>query len=95
MEICAFEHAGVARKPSPEALITLWKSLYSATAAAGIDVTGTGQCDTEGLWNVIEDDGYPRPLFNAVMSRISMQRESVKDCKRVKAGSSTSTYSTD
>lgn len=79
VELCAFEHRGVAYRPAALALVAVWKAIYSAAALEGINLCG--QVDVDLLWRVMEDDGYPRPLLQAVLAKLALQTTTNNDTK--------------
>lgn len=69
IEICAFEDdLRRATRPSANALIGIWTTILGAAVSEGISLASAFQVDE--LWRLIEDDGYPRPLLEAVVRRL-------------------------
>ncbi|KAI9883591.1 MAG: hypothetical protein M1823_004644 [Watsoniomyces obsoletus] len=70
--MCAFEDGNVAYQPTPLALTRLWASLCTALSSEGQAIDGS--LERAGLWELIRDEGYPQPLLEAMMARISTDR---------------------
>lgn len=69
LELCAFELDGQAWIPSANSLKGIWASLMAAAAVKDTDLTVRFRVDD--LTDVIEEDGFPNALFNAVIRRVS------------------------
>lgn len=78
--LCAFEHQGVAYRPTASALIGMWKVMHTAATSEGIDLSNP--FDLETLWARMEDDGYPKPLVETVLAKLSAEITGNSGCKR-------------
>jgi Sister chromatid cohesion protein Dcc1 len=87
--LCACEIEGSACKPAPSDLLTFWKEMLSAVFAEGIRIENGFNPQT--LWALVEDVGYPRTLFDAVISRLrgdrmDIDRDMGKQSSRMELG---------
>ncbi|KAI9703815.1 MAG: hypothetical protein M1836_007585 [Candelina mexicana] len=68
-DICAFEFNNVAMRPTARALAGAWKAILSGATSQALRLSSEFQL--EDLWTIVEDDGYPRGLIEAVIHRLS------------------------
>ncbi|KAH0541285.1 hypothetical protein FGG08_004209 [Glutinoglossum americanum] len=69
IEIVAFELNGGSMRPSIWALLSTYKAILSAATSQGIQLDS--RFPVEDLWQMIEDDGFPRALVEAVLARLA------------------------
>ncbi len=67
--ICAFEERDAAYKPTPLILTQLWASLCATLSSEGQAIDGP--LDRARTWELVQDEGYPQPLLEAMVMRIS------------------------
>lgn len=75
LESCAFELDRQAWIPSASSLRGIWTSITAAAAVKDIDLTGRFR--VIDLVDIIEEDGFPNALFNAVIKRVSIANGSL------------------
>jgi hypothetical protein len=83
-QLCAFEEGGKAFRPIAAVLLTLWKSVVTASIAENIDIESAFLLDD--LWAVVAEEEYPRGMFNAVMHHVA-----ATDAMEVDSGSKCTT----
>ncbi|KAK3078167.1 hypothetical protein LTS18_008275 [Coniosporium uncinatum] len=67
----AFEHNGVCARPTTDAALRLWRSVFAAATAEGIDLTT--QFYADDLWKATEEDDAPKPLLEALIKRLGAE----------------------
>ena len=72
-DIHAFEHQQQCFQPMPRILKDLWCSIQQAATAEGINISR--KFAPEQVWEVIQDAGYPRPMFEAFIQNLSTGRD--------------------
>ena len=77
VEVCAFEIDGKAWIPSAHSLKGVWNSIISAATAKSIDLAG--RFLVVDLADMVEEDGFPHALFDAVIERNRID-EDMTDC---------------
>ncbi|KAI9722015.1 MAG: hypothetical protein M1812_001975 [Candelaria pacifica] len=77
-EICAFEIQNVAMRPTARALAGVWKAIISGATSQALRLSSEFQLDD--LWTIVEDDGYPRSLIEAVLGRLSSEEGTEGAC---------------
>ncbi len=77
LEVCAFELGGQAWLPSAKSLKSVWNSTLSAAAMK--DVNLTEKFRVLDLKDIMEEDGIPHALFNAVLERVCIDNETLMD----------------
>ena len=75
--VCAFELEGQAWQPSTNLLKGLWKSLMSAAGAEGVNLAN--KFHVPALEGMVEEDGFPNALLNAVIERVCIDHEDHED----------------
>ncbi|KIW01874.1 hypothetical protein, variant [Verruconis gallopava] len=68
LSICAFEEQGAIFRPTADVLLQLWRSIVTAAVAASIDMGSA--FPTEDLWRSVEDEDFPRGMFDALLRRM-------------------------
>lgn len=76
-DMCAFENNGQALRPSVVYLVELWQAIMSVATAQGIDMTERFQFSD--LWEMLEVDGWPESLIDAVLQILSKVDNTPKD----------------
>lgn len=66
---CAFEISGRCFMAHSGVLLSSWKAILDASRAESIDVLDVSS--QEKLWHTISDEGIPRELFQAILSRVT------------------------
>ena len=69
LEICAYEDQSVAWRPSSIALLDMWRAVQSAATSEGLNLSS--QFLRDDIWKLVAQEGQPRPLMDAVFSRIA------------------------
>ncbi|MCJ1465876.1 hypothetical protein MMC07_004495 [Pseudocyphellaria aurata] len=72
-EICAFELDGQAWIPSAKSLRGVWSSIIAAATSKSVNLGG--KFLIPDIADVVEEDGFPRALFDAVIERNRMDGE--------------------
>lgn len=84
VQLCAFETAGKAFRPTAGILLSLWKAVLAASVAENIDIGSAFLVDD--LWALIQEEEYPRGMFDVLLQRIAeqgtMEVDSTSDCTR-------------
>lgn len=75
LEVCAFELDRQAWIPSASSLKGIWASITAAATVRDIDLTE--RIRVVDLMDIIEEDGFPNALFNAVIRRVSIANGSL------------------
>lgn len=75
LEVCAFELDRQAWIPSANSLKDIWASITAAAAVKDIDLTERFR--VVDLIDIVEEDGFPNALFNAVIRRVSIANGSL------------------
>lgn len=79
VEICAFELDGQAWIPSASSLKGVWSSIMTAATTKSVNLGG--KFLVLDIADVVEEDGFPRALFDAVIERNRMDGEDLMtDC---------------
>ena len=68
-DLCAFELDGHARLPTASALVNIWTSIISNALVRDVGLADGFPIDA--LSGVVEEDGHPNSLFQAVILRLS------------------------
>ena len=76
-ELCAFELEGLAWLPSASLLVSVWNSTISAAVLRGVKIENGFSADI--LETIVEEDGYPRVLLRAIISRLDSEQEHALD----------------
>lgn len=80
IEVCAFETRGQARRPLASTLNGIWKSILSAAAVNALKFDDG--FPTSSITSLVEEDGYPKSLLVAVLTRLSATGDTPShDCK--------------
>ena len=80
IEMCAFETGGQGWRPSASTLNGVWKSVLSAAAVNALNFDNG--FPTSSIMSLVEEDGYPKSLLIAVLTKLSPTGEiSSHDCK--------------
>ena len=69
IELCVFELDGQAFLPSAPSLLNIWKSLVTAAAVKSLRLEERFR--VTDLVELVEEDGYPVSLLEAVMKRLN------------------------
>lgn len=67
--LAAFEREGLCYRPTPRAVLELWRALLSGMIIRGDSFDG--DCCEDDLWQFLVDDEFPRGMFSAVLSRMT------------------------
>ena len=79
-ELCAFESEDQAQLPSAISLSNAWKSFISAATLKEVKLE-ENFCISD-LAGLVEEDGYPKALLEAIIARVSINGEDLmNDCK--------------
>ena len=76
-QLCAFEVLGRAWLPTPSAVAIVWKSIMSAATIKGVNLEK--EIDLNSVGEMVGNDGFPLPLFKAIVMRLVSDTDSVKD----------------
>ncbi|KAI9836386.1 MAG: hypothetical protein M1819_001416 [Sarea resinae] len=71
--LVAFEHDGACFLPSASSSMDVWKALHTSAVAEGIDLTK--QFKVYDLWALVQEDGFPQGLVEAVIRRVSSEED--------------------
>ena len=83
IQLCAFEHEGLAWLPIPILTLQIWKSVLSAATATCVDLGRS--FSTEDILELVAEEGYPVPLTRAVFRRIQSDGNDLMDgCKWIR-----------
>ena len=69
--LCYFELHGQAWQPASSLLANVWKSALSAATLRGVELSGTFA--TDPLQGIVEEDGHPGVLFQAVVGLLRLE----------------------
>ena len=79
-QVCAFEVLGRPWLPTPSALVMAWNSILSAATIRGVNLET--KFELKSLAEAVVNDGYPWPLLTAIMTRLVLNTENLRDdCK--------------
>lgn len=70
--LCAFELEGIAMLPTAPTLQGVWKSIMSAIVVKGLKFEDS--IHVQDIVALVEEDGFPRSLLQAVLYRLSMDQ---------------------
>ncbi|KAI9821855.1 MAG: hypothetical protein M1827_002437 [Pycnora praestabilis] len=73
IDLCAFEVAYQAMRPSARTLAKVWTALLAAATLHGVDLTS--QFSVNNMWGLMADDGFPRSLVEAIFHVLRMDSD--------------------